>query len=224
MLVDLNLLHKKVLLVIFDQKEALFRLRQLHGVGSKATLVTTSKIAVEARKLPRLDVIEVDPAKSFKVTSKIIKKIRPYLTVISTKEEHLDRVISETARRLNSLTYVVDSPRLNDLNMPAIARLGQIRVAISTGGLSPAMASILRKRIEKEIHVEDILSVKLQGELRDEIKIVFPEINTRRKAIYTLLNNRSIKTALKKGNYTKASILCRSKMRKLSGGQRREKN
>ena len=58
--------------------------------------------------------------------------------------------------------------------MPAIAKIEDVRVAISTGGSSPAMASIIRQKIEKMnctgqckcITHQDLLQIKLQSQIR----------------------------------------------------------
>lgn len=216
LLVDLNLRGKIALAIIFDREEALTRLRQLEETQAKITVVTSKDIALAIKKQSsvRIKIIETNSttASFVGLVKKAIETSKPFFTVISTWSDLLDLKVSDIARKTGSLVYVVDSPKLNDLNMPAVARFGEIRVAISTGGLSPAMASTIRRRLEREIRKEDILQVKLQGELRNEIKKALPSIEQRKKLIYDLLSNESIRDALSHGKYSRAVSLARRRI------------
>jgi precorrin-2 dehydrogenase/sirohydrochlorin ferrochelatase len=48
------------------------------------------------------------------------------------------------------LCNVVDDPPHCDFYYPAVVRRGQLRIAISTAGLSPALAQRIRKQLERE--------------------------------------------------------------------------
>lgn len=193
MLVDLNLKEKKVLVLIKDPLESKRREKQ----------------AKEAGGLVRF-------GNKFNESKKSIHAFSPFLTMISTGDRLLDRKIAGDARRNGSLVYVVDLPELNDLNMPAVAKLGDVRVGIYTGGKSPAMASLLRKKIEREITKEEILQVRLHGEIRSAIKSKFKDFESRKKVIYELLNDPKIKKLLKYGKYIEAKRLALSKIEGLS--------
>ena len=60
------------------------------------------------------------------------------------------------------MVYAVDNPALSDFILPAVAQVGDVKVAVSTGGKSPAMARVLRERIEKLVTPEDLLEIELQ--------------------------------------------------------------
>lgn len=187
MLVDLNLKGQNVLVIIGDIEEARRRMGQAREAGAKVKRVKEKyKEAISA--------------------------FHPFLTMISTGERSLDRKLADYARKRNSLVYVVDFPELNDLNMPAVAKLGDIRVAISTGGNSPAMASILRKRIEKNITREDILQVRLHGKIRGRIKGKFKDHEARKKAVYALLEDKKIKKLLSSSRVGSAHSLALKKI------------
>ena len=188
MLVDLNLKGRKVLVLIKDPSEAKRRSAQ----------------AREAGAVVRLGAKYGGP--------KLIRSFSPFLTMISTGDRSLDRKIADEARRSGSLVYVVDFPELNDLNMPAVAKLGDVRVGIYTGGKSPAMASLLRRRIEEEITKEDILQVRLHGEIRSRIKSRFKDYESRKGAIYDLLNDPKIKKLLSRGKYGEAKAAALSRI------------
>lgn len=99
---------------------------------------------------------------------------------------------------------MVDSPSFNDFNMIAIAKIGRIRIGISTGGLSPAMARALRERIERLIKPDDILQVELQGHVRRVAKQVIPDSSSRREFAYRIMNDRGIRNLLRQNRLDEA--------------------
>ncbi len=68
------------------------------------------------------------------------------------------------------MVYSVDNPALSDFILPAVAHIGDVKIAVSTSGKSPAMAKALRERIEKLIQPEDLLEIELQSHLRSILK------------------------------------------------------
>ncbi|MDG6914935.1 MAG: bifunctional precorrin-2 dehydrogenase/sirohydrochlorin ferrochelatase [Nitrososphaerota archaeon] len=138
---------------------------------------------------------------------RVMREKEPFVVFISTGDRDLDEELAEAARRTSGPTpivCVVDDPRLNDFNMPAIAEVGEIRVGVSTGGLSPAMAGVLRRRIEKLIAPEDVLQVRLQGHVRGLAKEVLAGPAERKEFAYKVIGDRRISALLKQGSYAKA--------------------
>lgn len=85
------------------------------------------------------------------------RKFRPtdladaFLVVAATSSPALHAGIYRQARRRGVLCNVVDDPAHCDFYYGAIVRRGELQIAISTGGHSPALAQRLRKKLEKEI-------------------------------------------------------------------------
>src|SRR5579862_9813349 len=88
--------------------------------------------------------------------------------------------------------------------MTGVAKLGDVRIAVSTQGLSPAMAGILRKKIESIITPEDLLLVILQGEVRKSLKTLVATPAERKKIVYALIRDKKILSALKSKKYAQA--------------------
>jgi siroheme synthase (precorrin-2 oxidase/ferrochelatase) len=70
------------------------------------------------------------------------------------------------ARARGVLLWVCDRPEVSDLILPAVARLGPARIAVSTGGRSPSLARRLRERFEKALGPEFGRFVVALGERR----------------------------------------------------------
>jgi precorrin-2 dehydrogenase/sirohydrochlorin ferrochelatase len=77
-----------------------------------------------------------------------------FLVVACTPSPALHERIYRRARRRAVLCNVVDDPAHCDFYYGAVVRRGELQIAISTGGHSPALAQRLRKKLEKEIGAE----------------------------------------------------------------------
>src|SRR6202167_515921 len=77
-----------------------------------------------------------------------------FLVVASTSSPALHEKIYRQARRRGVLCNVVDDPAHCDFYYGAVVRRGDLQIAISTGGHSPALAQRLRKKMEREIGAE----------------------------------------------------------------------
>lgn len=126
------------------------------------------------------------------------------VVVAAVNDRGLNRSIAEALRGGGVLLNVVDDPELSDFALPALAKLGDIKVAVSTGGSSPAMARVLRKRIEEEIGREDILQVKLQAYARGLAKRLIPQSRSRKKFLYTVMEDGRVRLLVKEGRLTQA--------------------
>ena len=91
--------------------------------------------------------------------------------------------------------------------MPAVAKVGDIRVAISTGGMSPAMASVIRKRVERLITRRDVLQVRLQAYLRRATRKRLPDPAQRRRFVYGVIDDEKIGELLRTNRYEEARRL-----------------
>jgi siroheme synthase (precorrin-2 oxidase/ferrochelatase) len=71
------------------------------------------------------------------------------------------------------------------------------------------MSNILRKRIEAIIRREDTLMVRLQSYARELAKTHIPNQQTRKRALYTIIEDTKIKRLLKNGNFQEAKNLAK---------------
>ena len=77
-----------------------------------------------------------------------------FLVVAATNSAEINERIFREAQRRQILCNVVDDPARCDFFYPAIVRRGQLQIAISTGGLSPALAQHLRLQLEQQFGPE----------------------------------------------------------------------
>jgi precorrin-2 dehydrogenase/sirohydrochlorin ferrochelatase len=73
-----------------------------------------------------------------------------FLVIAATSSVDVNHAIYRDAQARGILCNVVDDPPHCDFYYPAVVRRGQLQIAISTAGLSPALAQRIRKQLEGE--------------------------------------------------------------------------
>jgi precorrin-2 dehydrogenase/sirohydrochlorin ferrochelatase len=73
------------------------------------------------------------------------------LVIAATDDRAVNEKVFQDCRARRILCNVVDIPDLCDFYVPAIVKRGVLQIAIGTDGYSPAYASQLRQKLEREI-------------------------------------------------------------------------
>ena len=92
-----------------------------------------------------------------------------FLVVGATDNEDLNREIHKGAERLGLLCNIADRPEACNFILPSIVNRGDLIIAISTSGKSPAFAKKLRKELEKKFGTEYAEFLKLMGAVRKKL-------------------------------------------------------
>jgi precorrin-2 dehydrogenase / sirohydrochlorin ferrochelatase len=74
-----------------------------------------------------------------------------FLVVAATSISDVNDLVYREAQRRGTLCNVVDDSERCDFYYPAVVRRGDLQIAISTGGNSPALAQRLRREFESQI-------------------------------------------------------------------------
>jgi len=132
---------------------------------------------------------------------------KPDILLAITDDNKLNAELVGAAKAWGCIVYSVDNPAQSDFILPAIAKVGDVKVAVSTGGRSPVMAHLLRERIEKIVLPEDLLQIELQANMRSYLKEKVSNPRVRSKLLYEILDNNTIKEALCEGKLQEAQDL-----------------
>lgn len=89
-----------------------------------------------------------------------------FLVIGATDQEALNRRIHQDAERDGRLCNIADQPHLCNFVLPSVVEQGDLTIAISTAGKSPAFAKYLRRHMQRQFGPEYGLFLDLMGALR----------------------------------------------------------
>jgi len=113
-----------------------------------------------------------------------------WLVVVATGDPEVNRLVAEEAREEKSLVNLADDPSAGDVIWPAIFRRGDLEVAVSTGGRSPALASRVRDRIAALLGPEWAGVLEIAAALRQK-RLTHPDkFKYDREVLQSLLTGR----------------------------------
>lgn len=92
-----------------------------------------------------------------------------FLVIGATDDQELNRRVSADAQKKGLLCNIADDPDACNFILPSIVRRGDLTLAISTAGKSPAFAKHLRKTLEKQFGEEYGLFLTLMGAIRQRL-------------------------------------------------------
>jgi len=101
--------------------------------------------------------------------------------IAATNDEALNSEISGLAQARGIPVNVVDNPELCSFIMPSMIDRGPVQIAISTGGISPVLARMLRSKLESCIPGAYGELAKLAAEFRQPVKQALSNVDTRRR-------------------------------------------
>jgi len=93
-----------------------------------------------------------------------------FVVMAATDDPATNRQVAADAREYGILLNVVDDPDSGDFIVPSVIRRGELVVAISTGGRSPALARWLREELEGLLGEGYVNLLPLLADLRAEFK------------------------------------------------------
>ncbi len=92
-----------------------------------------------------------------------------FLVIAATNDKKLNHKISEKARSRGLLINAVDQPEDCNFIVPSIVKSGDLMIAVSTSGKSPALAKKIRKELEFQFGTEYGTFLSLMGRIRNEV-------------------------------------------------------
>src|SRR5229473_3850364 len=114
-----------------------------------------------------------------------------FLVIAATGSPSLHDEIYAEARSRGVLCNSVDEPERCDFYFPAVVRRGELQFAISTGGLSPALAQRLRRELEVQFGPEYAGWIEQLGKVRQQLFASDIEPEDRRRRLHKLASGRA---------------------------------
>jgi siroheme synthase-like protein len=121
-----------------------------------------------------------------------------FVVVAATSSAELHEKIFRLARRRGVLCNVVDDPARCDFYYGSVVKRGSLQIAISTAGLSPALAQRLRKKFEEQFGAEYELWVEELGKTRERLFAKNIEPARRKSLLHRLASELSFEEFLRR--------------------------
>jgi precorrin-2 dehydrogenase/sirohydrochlorin ferrochelatase len=121
------------------------------------------------------------------------------IVIAATDDPVVNGQIASRAKKKGLLVNAVDQPRDCNFIMPSIVRSGDLQIAISTGGKSPALAKKIRKELQAMYGSEYGSLVELLGMLRSEV-LARTDPSSENKPLFENLVNSDLLQLIRKGD------------------------
>ena len=167
------------------------------GGGELAARRVSALIACEAR------VSVIDPTPSDEIRSRAAEgdiqlQGRAYqdgdlggaeLVLATTDDPQVNEAVWNEARTAGIPINVADDPARCDFIIPAVVERGDLTVAISTNGKSPALAARLRRRISGMLGSDYGRFLDVLDAVRDRLKATSLDLDQRKRVLYRLVDS-----------------------------------
>jgi precorrin-2 dehydrogenase / sirohydrochlorin ferrochelatase len=109
-----------------------------------------------------------------------------FIAVAGTATPAVNRAVYAEAREKEILCNAVDDPPFCDFYFPSVVKRGDLQIAISTAGESPALAMRLRKEINAALPADGGEWLMELGRLRREVLAAEPQSEGRKALLHQL--------------------------------------
>lgn len=152
--------HQKSVVIVGGGAVSARKAETLLQYGARVTVVAP-EVGAEVERLQveivrkRYDATDIEQA---------------FIVIASTNDAAVNEQVARDCRTRRILVNVADAPQLSDFIVPAVIERGSIRIAISTGGNSPALARRLKFDLQSAIGPEYVELSDILGALRENAK------------------------------------------------------
>jgi precorrin-2 dehydrogenase/sirohydrochlorin ferrochelatase len=129
----------RLCVVIGGGAVGLRKVRVLHAAGARVRLITAAPPAGQLAADIEVRVKGFEPA----------DLEGAQLVFAATDHRAVNAQVAYCARAAHLPVNVADAPHEGDFSLPAVTRRGDLTLAVSTAGRSPALAALVRDRIEE---------------------------------------------------------------------------
>jgi precorrin-2 dehydrogenase/sirohydrochlorin ferrochelatase len=91
------------------------------------------------------------------------------LVIGATDDDRVNAEVSRDSRERNIPVNIVDDPVKCDFIVPSIVQSGDLSIAVSTGGKSPALARNIREELEEIYGTEYAILLDIMGQIRERV-------------------------------------------------------
>jgi precorrin-2 dehydrogenase / sirohydrochlorin ferrochelatase len=122
-----------------------------------------------------------------------------FMVIGATNRNEINEQISQDALSRGILVNIVDDPDKCNFILPSLVQQGDLSIAISTGGKSPALAKKLKEDMQQRYGPEYQVLLKIMGSLRKRV-LSQGHASRDNKALFVDLVHSDILQAIRDGN------------------------
>lgn len=122
-----------------------------------------------------------------------------FMVIAATDDPEVNSQIASQAKERGLLINAVDQPEDCNFIMPSIVQRGDLQIAISTAGKSPALAKRIRKEMEVTFGPEYASLIELMGLLRTKL-LAQGNLSSENRVMFEKLVNSDLLELIKKAN------------------------
>jgi precorrin-2 dehydrogenase/sirohydrochlorin ferrochelatase len=111
------------------------------------------------------------------------------LVFAATNNSEVQEAVVRQAGRAGQLVNVIDEPGRCTFQVPAVVRRGDLILAVSTGGTSPAVAAMVRQQLAERYGEEYGLLLDLMSRLREQILVDEQDCGERKVLFQNILHD-----------------------------------
>lgn len=111
------------------------------------------------------------------------------LVFAATDNKEVQDAVIRDAERTGKLVNVADAPEKCSFQVPAVVRQGDLTIAVSTNGSSPAVAAKIKKQLEKSYGPEYAVLLELMAQLRGQVLACTEECGQRKILFQNILHD-----------------------------------
>jgi siroheme synthase, N-terminal domain len=112
-----------------------------------------------------------------------------FLVFAATDDAEVQQVVHHDARTAGLLVNVADAPQWCDFQIPATIRRGDLTISVATSGKSPAVAAMVKRRLDRLFGEEYGLLTAFAALLREQILAGEPDSEQTRVLFQQLLHD-----------------------------------
>ena len=191
-------LQSRRVLVVGNGLETERKVSQLLSAGAKVHVVVSEP-------LPEIESLAQQGRLSYRLGDFRVADLRGAWLVVSTGEDPaLNRRVARAAARRRIFCNVVDVTSLCSFIYPAVVSRGDLHVAISTSGKSPALAQRVKTEVAANIGPEYGILNNLLGRIRPRVLESVPDREQRAGLFHKMV--RTVLPLVKNGNRREAEV------------------
>jgi precorrin-2 dehydrogenase/sirohydrochlorin ferrochelatase len=130
-----------------------------------------------------------------------------FLIIAATDREEINWRIHSDAERIGKLCNVVDRPESCNFILPSVVNRGDLIIAISTSGSSPAFAKKMRLELEKQFGEEYAEFLRVMRAVREQLLIQKENEPEAHKPIFEKLIDKGLLEMIRNGKKEDANHL-----------------